>query len=273
MVDVNSIKDESPRGLASPQGGSRSRNGTPTSTHSSLLADGSSTTGPIEFISADGLKPATAMYATQIFSTMNESGGGSDTPSPRPYSEHVQYAPQSSISAGSNVGNGAATIYSSNGRPSIATTFAPSDPYYREYFTTVASGAGTPEPVYSPQLRQTQLGYADDTAMAVTTANFVERYVRQSYHGKGVIAAATAAGLTVDLPSPDSGIGADAITPRDQNTLQQVSPRPSTLTRVSSVTRRVIDDTDDVVSVLRLHRSVPDQFDTFGSFGAFSKNC
>lgn len=33
----------------------------------------------------------------------------------------------------------------------------------------------------------------------------------------------TAAGLTVDLPSPDSGIGTDAITPRDQNNIQQVS--------------------------------------------------
>lgn len=35
--------------------------------------------------------------------------------------------------------------------------------------------------------------------------------------------AVTAAGLTVDLPSPDSGIGADAITPRDQTNIQQVS--------------------------------------------------
>lgn len=32
----------------------------------------------------------------------------------------------------------------------------------------------------------------------------------------------TAAGLTVDLPSPDSGIGTEAITPRDQNNIQQV---------------------------------------------------
>lgn len=37
--------------------------------------------------------------------------------------------------------------------------------------------------------------------------------------------AVTAAGLTVDLPSPDSGIGADAITPRDQNNIQQVGRR------------------------------------------------
>ncbi|XP_072401776.1 uncharacterized protein grh isoform X1 [Diabrotica undecimpunctata] len=215
VVDVNSIKDESHHGLTSPQHGSRSINGTPTSTHSSLLAD-SSSTGPIEFISANGLKPA--MYTTQIFASMSSAphSGGSGTPSPIPYTDHVQYSTQSSLAGGSISGN--TTIYSSTGRPSSSTTFSATDPYYREYFT-VASGAGTPEPIYSTQLRNNQLAYADEAATGGTTASFVERYVRQStYHGKGVIAAA---GLTVDLPSPDSGIGADAITPRDQNTLQQ----------------------------------------------------
>lgn len=224
VVDVNSIKDESHRGLNSPQHGSRSINGTPTSTHSSLLADGSTTgTGPIEFISTDGLKPA--MYTTQIFASMSNSGSG--TPSPIPYTDHVTQYTQSSMGTGTA---GSAIYSSSTGRPSSSGAFSVSDPYYREYFTTVTSGAGTPEPVYSTQLRQgAQLGYGDETASGGATASFVERYVRQSaYHGKaGVIAAATAAGLTVDLPSPDSGIGADAITPRDQNTLQQVSPRPN----------------------------------------------
>lgn len=223
MVDVNSIKDESHHLLTSPQHGSRSINGTPTSTHSSLLADGSNA-GPIEFISANGLKPA--MYTTQIFASMSNAphSGGSGTPSPIPYADHVQYT-QSSMAGGSVSGN--STIYSSTGRPSSSTAFSVSDPYYREYFTTVASGAGTPEPVYSTQLRQNQLAYGEEASSGGTTASFVERYVRQSaYHGKGVIAAA---GLTVDLPSPDSGIGADAITPRDQNTLQQVSPRPTSI--------------------------------------------
>lgn len=206
VVDVNAIKDESHRGLNSPQHGSRSINGTPTSTHSSLLADGSST-GPIEFVSSDGLKPA--MYTTQIFASMSNAHSGSGTPSPIPYADHVgQY------------GQGYAP---STVRPSSSGAFPVAEPYYREYFTTAASGAGTPEPVYSTQLRQAQLGYGEEAASGGTTASFVERYVRQSaYHGKGVIAAATAAGLTVDLPSPDSGIGADAITPRDQNTMQQV---------------------------------------------------
>lgn len=212
VVDVNSIKDESHRGLNSPQHGSRSINGTPTSTHSSLLADGPG--GPIEFIPSDGLKPA--MYSTQIFAPMSNPHSGSGTPSPIPYTDHVTQYSQSAL------GGGYAT---SAARPGSSGPFTVSDPYYREYFTTVASGAGTPEPAYSGQLRQSQIGYGDEAAGGGATASFVERYVRQSsaYHGKGVIAAATAAGLTVDLPSPDSGIGADAITPRDQNTMQQVS--------------------------------------------------
>lgn len=154
---------------------------------------------------------------------MSSAGhSGSGTPSPTPYSDHnIQYT--QSTMGGGPVGSGAAIYSTSSGRPSSSGAFSVSaDPYYREYFTTVASGAGTPEPVYSSQLRQGQLAYGEEVASGGATASFVERYVRQQYHGKGVIAAA---GLTVDLPSPDSGIGADAITPRDQNTLQQVSPR------------------------------------------------
>lgn len=232
VVDVNShgvIKEEVhvSRGLNSPQHSSRSINGTPTSSHSSLLADGSST-GPIELISADGLKPA--MYTAQIFSSM-PNHSASESPSPIPYTDHVtQYTQSLSSSSGSYIaGSGVRS----------STSFTITDPYYREYFTTVASGGGTPEPVYTTQLRQNQLGgYVDaspDNPTAVATSNF-ERYVRHSsaYHSKSVIAAATAAGLTVDLPSPDSGIGADAITPRDQNTLQQVSP--ATLATIISCT-------------------------------------
>ncbi|XP_063928371.1 protein grainyhead isoform X2 [Zophobas morio] len=234
VVDVNSVKDESHRGLNSPQHGSRSVNATPTSTHShsSLLADGSNT-GPIEFISSDGIKPA--MYATQIFAAMTNNGhGGSGTPSPIPYSDHVTQYTQS--------GAGTAT-YAASGRTATSAAFAVSDPYYREYFTTGASGGATPEPVYSGQLRQTQ-AYSEEVGGGGTTASFVERYVRQPYHSKGVIAAATAAGLTVDLPSPDSGIGADAITPRDQNTLQQnyeypeICPNPPNILDPLTISQR-----------------------------------
>lgn len=238
VVDVNNhggatiIKDELHlRGLNSPQHGSRSVNCTPTSTHStaSLLADGSQSTGPLELI-ADNLKPSNAMYyTTQIFTS--ESGGNSGTPSPIPYNDHVPQYTQNMP--------GGVHASASNVRPGSSTAFAVADPYYREYFTTITSGPGTPEPVYSTHGRH-QLSYdgqdnvgtigaPGSVAIATSvgsaaTASFVERYVRQSsaYHTKGVIAAATAAGLTVDLPSPDSGIGADAITPRDQNAIQQV---------------------------------------------------
>lgn len=53
---------------------------------------------------------------------------------------------------------------------------------------------------------------------------FVELFVRQSsaYLNKGAIADAAAAALTVILPSPDSVIGADAITSGNQTAIQQV---------------------------------------------------
>ncbi|KYB29831.1 Protein grainyhead-like protein [Tribolium castaneum] len=162
-----------------------------------------------------------AMYATQIFAAMTNNGhGGSGTPSPTPYSDHVTGYTQSGAG------------YAAASRTATSAAAFVSDPYYREYFT-VASGGATPEPAYSGQLRQSQ-AYSEEVGGG-TTASFVERYVRQPYHSKGVIAAATAAGLTVDLPSPDSGIGADAITPRDQNTLQQnyeypeICPNPNIL--------------------------------------------
>lgn len=281
VVDVNSphtvIKDESQhiqhRGLNSPQHGSRSINGTPTSTHSSLLADGSNT-GPIELIASSdgGLKPA--MYTTQIFT----HGSASGSPSPIPYSDHNAQYTQSALNGsvassyvtGGLSNNGASSVRTGNGAVTAAFTVA--DPYYREYFTTVTSGAGTPEPVYATQLRQNQLGGYSDSAEgsnAVATASFVERYVRQSsaYHSKGVIAAA---GLTVDLPSPDSGIGADAITPRDQNALQQVWPALGTynLSIISfpnnNKTFRIACPAP-LFTVLRLHRALSVQLRSFGS--------
>lgn len=82
--------------------------------------------------------------------------------------------------------------------------FAP-EPYYREYF--VADG----------YQQRAAPPYADSEPPP--PAAFGERYAAPRYHGKSVIAAA---GLTVDLPSPDSGIGADAVTPRDHAVVQQV---------------------------------------------------
>lgn len=82
------------------------------------------------------------------------------------------------------------------------------DPYYREYFV----GDGYQQRSAPP--------YGE--AEPAPPAAFAERYTAPRYHGKSVIAAA---GLTVDLPSPDSGIGADAVTPRDHTAVQQVRLR------------------------------------------------
>lgn len=199
---------------------------------------------------------------------MSNPHSGSGTPSPIPYTDHVTQYTQSAI------GGGYAT---SAVRPGSSGPFSVTDPYYREYFTTVTSGAGTPEPAYSGQLRQTQIGYGDEAVGGGSTASFVERYVRQSsaYHGKGVIAAATAAGLTVDLPSPDSGIGADAITPRDQNTMQQVSTKYQSIIKrvekkifffikINSINRNLFVRRRYSLSVFRLYRIMPNEYSNFG---------
>lgn len=204
VVDVvnnnTTIKDEF---IHSPQHGSRSINGTPSSTSSLITGDNQ----PIEIITTDGLK--SEMYSNHIFTAMsNAQPQGSGTPSPIPYSEHgTQYT--TSVSQGSS-----GYVTTSAGRGSASSGFA--DPYYREYFSEQSA--------YGGQVRQAT--YADSPegagSTAVVNASLMDRYVRGSaYHSsKGVIAAA---GLTVDLPSPDSGIGADAITPRDQAAIQQVS--------------------------------------------------
>ncbi|KAI5640558.1 CP2 transcription factor domain-containing protein [Phthorimaea operculella] len=80
----------------------------------------------------------------------------------------------------------------------------PGEPYYREYFV----GDGYQQRAAPP--------YGD--AEAAPASAFGDRYAAPRYHSKSVIAAA---GLTVDLPSPDSGIGADAVTPRDHTAVQQ----------------------------------------------------
>lgn len=218
---VGGVKEEYGGGHHSPQHNSRSINGTPSST-SSLITEMNPPPPAIELIStADGLKP---MYGTHIFTTMSGQHADSGTPSPNSY-EHQQYTTSSVLSGGGGAGNPGGYITASGGRAAFA------DPYtYREYFGGASAG---PEPgPYGSQIgaggggRQTASSYGGDASdpgavsNAAATASFVERYVRQSsYHNKGVIAAA---GLTVDLPSPDSGIGADAITPRDQNAIQQV---------------------------------------------------
>lgn len=93
--------------------------------------------------------------------------------------------------------------YSTSTSPAVRGSpamYTGTDNYYRDYYASS-------EPQYV--VRQ---DYAStDTA-------FVERYLRPPYKTNGVSST-----LTVDLPSPaDSGISADAITPRDQPVLAQV---------------------------------------------------
>ncbi|XP_068083486.1 protein grainyhead [Anabrus simplex] len=209
------------RGLGSPQHGSRSINGTPSSTSSILGTDTGGGSGPVELITGDPLKPS--MYGTQIFAPMtggSQHHGGSGTPSPIPYSDHV---PQYTTAVSQGGATGYITTSSGNIRAGSSTAFAVTDPYpYREYFTTSGTEQG-----YAAPVRQQIPSYADSPEGAggggsttASNASFVvERYVRQSNaYGKSVVSAST--GLTVDLPSPDSGIGTESITPRDQTTMQ-----------------------------------------------------
>ncbi|KAL5274991.1 GRHL2 family protein [Megaselia abdita] len=89
-----------------------------------------------------------------------------------------------------------------------------SEPYYREYFATDGQGAYIPSrSVYGDNDNGNQPGAYEGRFSTSTT---------HSKNGTPVYAkTVTAAGLTVDLPSPDSGIGAEAITPRDQTAIQQ----------------------------------------------------
>lgn len=84
--------------------------------------------------------------------------------------------------------------------------------YYREYFD--------PAQGYAPV--RTIYGDTNDSTTSQPTTTYEGRFTTHktsAIYTKTI----TQAGLTVDLPSPDSGIGADAITPRDQANLQQVN--------------------------------------------------
>lgn len=110
----------------------------------------------------------------------------------------------SSLRGGANNSNGAgmANIYP------VGTS--PSDPYYRvDYFANEfgASGVTTASRQLSPYDGGNDNG-----------PTFVDRYVRQGGPYK-----VSHGGLPVDLPSPDSGIGTEAITPRDHSNIQPVS--------------------------------------------------
>ncbi|KAK7073445.1 hypothetical protein SK128_022523, partial [Halocaridina rubra] len=116
--------------------------------------------------------------------------GGFSAASPQPY-EHV-----SSYLSPSPQPYSTSTSPAVRGSPAVYTV---TDNYYRDYYPSS-------EPQYT--VRQE---YTADAA-------FVDRYMRPPYKTNGV----SSSTLTVDLPSPaDSGISADAVTPRDQPVITQ----------------------------------------------------
>uniref|UniRef100_A0AAG5DAH1 Grh/CP2 DB domain-containing protein n=1 Tax=Anopheles atroparvus TaxID=41427 RepID=A0AAG5DAH1_ANOAO len=115
------------------------------------------------------------------------SNVNTNSPSPGSYPQYDMYPPN-------RLGPGGSTFIA--------------EPYpYREYFENQS---------YAPA-RNMYVTAADSEGPPPATT-YEGRFTKTgSIYTKTI----TSAGLTVDLPSPDSGIGADAITPRDQNNVQQ----------------------------------------------------
>ncbi|XP_052132736.1 protein grainyhead-like, partial [Frankliniella occidentalis] len=219
--DLSHRKQQSSPGLA---GGRSSSNGSSSSGSAKLvLANGGA--GAEHGDGLDVIKDEykAMAYSTQMFGGQPAPQGhhGSGTPSPGPYND-MQYAAAPPPGPQQPVYMSPVPNLRTSAPPPTSSSFATvPERYYSDYFPPV------PDQGYAT-LRQQIPTYMDPAGEAaggptVSTSDLVRSYVRTSAynHNKGVIAAATAAGLTVDLPSPDSGIGAEAITPRDQTAIQQ----------------------------------------------------
>lgn len=104
---------------------------------------------------------------------------------------------------------------------SVSSAVGSGDSFYRDYFNNTnsnpnpnANSSSSNEQQYARAVAQ--LAYSSGE---VHENAFGERFIRTS---AGVYKQQQGTGLTVDLPSPDSGIGVDAVTPRDQSVAQQV---------------------------------------------------
>lgn len=169
--------------------------------------------------------PASPRYGAPLASLHTHTA--SDSPSPKDMSagSSAHYATQYSSLAPAQVFTEPLSQYSAL-PPSPTTSYTSgatqartspgttgvyvSDPYYRDYYSAAASGEQ-----YSTG--RAAAIYADGQEHA----QFAERYLRP---GGAAVYKLSGQGLTVDLPSPDSGIDAEAATPRDQTTaLQQVT--------------------------------------------------
>ncbi|KAL1449252.1 hypothetical protein WDU94_000463 [Cyamophila willieti] len=200
VIDVvnnnnNNIKDE-----FSPH----NRNGG--TTPSSICSDHTLTSAPsgthphhMELINTDNIKH------TSLYSSMSGSP---------PMSQYnIEYT-----TATSTAGQFTPAALSNSSSQLRTLSAAGDSQYYREYFNS------TPSSDYATNQLRPSGAYVGDME-----STLMERYVRSqqgagagptgAYHTKSVI---SASGLTVDLPSPDSGIGADTITPRDPTAIHQV---------------------------------------------------
>ncbi|GLH11960.1 Protein grainyhead [Gryllus bimaculatus] len=228
--DLVDVKEETHRGLGSPQHGSRSINGTPSSTSSLLATDGGSSLrasdrrshGPA---ARRGGGPTPQRHPSPHSRTRSTRARRAATRRPGLTSSARRRARLRRAAATDGAPRLRAT--SSVAAAAAPAAFAVSpDAYYGEYFTT--------ERGYAPVRQQQQQipAYAESpegpgagagAAAASGNAAFVERYVRQNsaFSKSAGLAGAAGGGLSVDLPSPDSGIGTESITPRDQAALQQ----------------------------------------------------
>lgn len=145
--------------------------------------------------------------------------GGSSSPSP----------PLTRISDLPSTSTVIAQAYTHQGYDGLAPQYISSPPLQFQiesgetYMLTPPDYRGLPDYYTAEHLRRHNLaaatvttgsGYTDTT----NTASFVDLYIHQTTGYKSRIQ-----GLAVDIPSPDSGIGENAITSRDTNSLPQVS--------------------------------------------------
>ncbi|KAH9363656.1 hypothetical protein HPB48_000789 [Haemaphysalis longicornis] len=112
----------------------------------------------------------------------------------------------------------------------VFATVQPAQPYGGDIFgvlTTSAfsGGSSPPRPVYSNSNEYYRPSTVDYYASATTAGTdqyqqpgFVDRYIRQN----GSVNGYKSGMLTVDLPSPDSGIGDTTMTPRESASLPQI---------------------------------------------------
>ncbi|KZS21841.1 Grainyhead 1-like protein [Daphnia magna] len=106
----------------------------------------------------------------------------------------------------------------------VSSSVGSSDSFYRDYFNSSANtnsnanaNGGSGDQQYARAVAQLAYGEGHETG-------FGDRFIRNQPGGiykQQQQQQQQGTGLTVDLPSPDSGIGVDAVTPRDQSVAQQ----------------------------------------------------